>query len=323
MYKLLTESEIRQLVKKGARTQKISALHKSLAEHTNRVLGSLPNKHQENVIDYTSGSSSLNAHLFRHKKPTEYLDKIRSLDKVMNVGKLPHDVVVHSGVKWNPAAHMEEKHITHPDKHPIKVVLPAYTSTSLSKGIANDFTKSEKDMPHSRRGSLIWRRHYNRPNISHYNVKTGKTQSTTLTDEELAGHHDLMSENERLHKDYAESGYKKEKLEPIYEHRQKMAKFMEPIMARVGKTNNPKENPGYGAISHYDAENVAGPLTYHKHIISIHVPAGHPAIYTQPVSRYKKEKELVLKRGTKLHIHPVPEIHEKSQTVFWHAKVVK
>jgi hypothetical protein len=77
----------------------------------------------------------------------------------------------------------------------------------------------------------------------------------------------------------------------------------------------------------------------HKHILKIHVPKGHPGGYIAHHSKYDNEKEFVLPRGTKLHIHHKPKketvhhsyvdrfggkdhtMHIHHHTYVWHARI--
>lgn len=70
--------------------------------------------------------------------------------------------------------------------------------------------------------------------------------------------------------------------------------------------------------------------TKNHHVLKIHVPKGHHGAYVGHHSGWNDEKEFVLPRGTKLHVHPKPTIEhsnpdypESSKYHVWHAKIVK
>lgn len=100
------------------------------------------------VYRYTAASKPLNRLLYRiHNEGGtvphtmeitgryNFTHDIRGLDAAINRNKLKHDLVVYSGVGWNPASRMQADGLIH---------LPAYTSTSTSKNIAYNFAKSNK-----------------------------------------------------------------------------------------------------------------------------------------------------------------------------------
>jgi hypothetical protein len=87
-------------------------------------------------------------------------------------------------------------------------------------------------------------------------------------------------------------------------------------------------HPGYTStsISKSRAEGFAKSTNTDKHVLKIHVPAGHPGAYIDHLSANKGEKEFLLPRGTKLKVHPNPEVHhdlygDKIHT--WNASIHK
>lgn len=72
-----------------------------------------------------------------------------------------------------------------------------------------------------------------------------------------------------------------------------------------------------------------GPIS---HVLKITAPAGTKASRVSHLSRYPEENETLLDKGTKLEIHPHPEVrvvnlgrfrfNKKLTTYIWHAKVV-
>lgn len=55
---------------------------------------------------------------------------------------------------------------------------------------------------------------------------------------------------------------------------------------------------------------------HHRHMLKIHVPAGHHGAYVDHHSSTPGEKEFILPRGTKLHVHPIP--HTETNTIEYH-----
>lgn len=102
------------------------------------------NPHHEAINSYTRDSTGTNNRLFReHATGTQSKSHFVDLmDHVTNSHKLPEDLHVYSGVKFNP----DELASKHPDRH---VHLPAFTSTSIQKevaqGFANDTTHHEDE----------------------------------------------------------------------------------------------------------------------------------------------------------------------------------
>lgn len=58
--------------------------------------------------------------------------------------------------------------------------------------------------------------------------------------------------------------------------------------------------------SHIDKEGITH-ITRHVHLMKIHVPKGHHGAYVGHSSVHPNEKEFILPRGTKLHIHHTPK----------------
>lgn len=63
----------------------------------------------------------------------------------------------------------------------------------------------------------------------------------------------------------------------------------------------------------------------HVHMMKIHVPKGSHGAYVDHHSSNDGEKEFMLPRNSKLHVHPVPEYSQNghSKMAIWHAKLVK
>jgi hypothetical protein len=103
---------------------------------------------RQHLHRYTKSSNSLNSELFRRhvedhpepnpaSVPTKGGDShhdVAALDKAVS-HPLKRDVHVYSGVRFNPGQVASR----HPEGH---IHLPAYTSTSLDRGVANQFADS-------------------------------------------------------------------------------------------------------------------------------------------------------------------------------------
>jgi hypothetical protein len=87
-------------------------------------------------------------------------------------------------------------------------------------------------------------------------------------------------------------------------------------------------------FAHTDRDSVHGPKpTHHEggtwrtdptgygHMMSIHVPKGHPGAYVSDHSAHDYEREFVLPRNTKLRVNKTPTIHKAHKVVQWHAHV--
>lgn len=57
----------------------------------------------------------------------------------------------------------------------------------------------------------------------------------------------------------------------------------------------------------------------HTHSLKIHVPKGHPGAYIEHLAVHEHEREFILPRNTKLHIHAAPEIEHKLSNPFMKA----
>jgi hypothetical protein len=111
-------------------------------------------EHNSAVKQYTEWSHKLNHHLINSyqdgKDPGETFEKhnIRHLDDVLHERHLKHDLHVYSGVGFHPG----EEAAKDPEN---KLHLPAYTSTSVHKTTAFQFTKSQPDNNGERHNHLL------------------------------------------------------------------------------------------------------------------------------------------------------------------------
>ncbi len=65
-----------------------------------------------------------------------YKERIKNLDTAINNHKTPHDLTVYSGIGYDPRDKMNSNKIVH---H------PAYLSTSIDKGVAENFSLSHRE----------------------------------------------------------------------------------------------------------------------------------------------------------------------------------
>lgn len=70
-----------------------------------------------------------------------------------------------------------------------------------------------------------------------------------------------------------------------------------------------------------------GEYSDHQHMLKIHVPKGSGGLYLGSRSQFPQEKEFVLPRDSKVHVHPKPDIHQplgvgKKPIAIWHAHLV-
>lgn len=114
--------------------------------HTHQGTGAMDydNPHHEAVNSYTRDSTGTNNRLFReHATNTPSKSSfVNLMDHVTTTHKIPEDMHVYSGVKFNP----DELASKHVDRH---IHLPAFSSTSIRKdvaqGFANDTTHHEDE----------------------------------------------------------------------------------------------------------------------------------------------------------------------------------
>lgn len=90
----------------------------------------------------------------------------------------------------------------------------------------------------------------------------------------------------------------------------------------------------YNGEQLHDADNNPVPISNVAHnslihnMLKIHVPQGTRAAYVADHSAYQSERELLLPRNVKLHVHPQPTLHAFGDgardvpTHVWHAKLV-
>ena len=105
---------------------------------------------EDHITKYSNGSGKLNDYLHeRYRNPEKdhnprHEKDIKKMDDVVYQHRTPSSMIVHSGVPESP------HHIIHgqggyENKEGGHVVLPAYTSTSLSLKLASNFAKSDKE----------------------------------------------------------------------------------------------------------------------------------------------------------------------------------
>lgn len=101
------------------------------------------------ITDYTDDSSSVNSHLhneyyskdqFGHAKQTQ--QKIKKLDKVLAKSRIKQEVTVYSGLRESPQRAYKLYGV--PYDQPIRLILPAYTSTSTKFKTACGFAQAGK-----------------------------------------------------------------------------------------------------------------------------------------------------------------------------------
>lgn len=119
--------------------EKVSDVHENLSNPDD-----ISDHERSHLHNYTKGSRHLNAKLYEHHmegwdtprsapgRDSTITHSTKELDKATSV-PLSHELHVHTGVRFHPG----EVAAKHPEGH---VHLPAFTSTSISGGIASDFT---------------------------------------------------------------------------------------------------------------------------------------------------------------------------------------
>jgi hypothetical protein len=102
------------------------------------------------------------------------------------------------------------------------------------------------------------------------------------------------------------------KKHPLHDHLNKKNK--KPIkLIHHAFTSTSLSNNVAGKFSHslYSDKNTIE----HRHVLKIHVPKGHTGAYVSHISIYPREKEFIMPRGTKLHVHPVPKTEKKKDGI--------
>lgn len=197
----------------------------------------------------------------------------RHLSHAIKLNKTPSDMHVFSGISFTP------------EHHELKSFrLPAYTSTSLAKGVAQNFSMTPPNSVH------------------HY--KNGTKFGDSSHSDHLA-HHAAVKD--------LEDQYHGGKIKPHEFHDGKGE-----LEKRYGKL---KDHHHHHDDHHHDDDHCPG-FTPYKHLIRIHVPEGSHALYTRPASQHKHEHEVVLHKNAKVRIHPEPEVEHTSEHVVWHAKLI-
>lgn len=285
---LLESVKIREKVKALIDKQDNNMLHRTLSVAHGTQLEKTPDV-KNSVINYTKNSTPLNQDLFHKRVLDSAKPQVAAIDKAIKMCQAPHDLVVHSGVAWNPSKHLEPKHLEKPDT-PIRVKLPAFTSTSLELSTAQFFAREFRDdEPHPTVPHTVALRGYN-SKIKHY-------ETHSLTPDEKAEY----DNNRKEFTDNKEFGASAKYFNGLHSLKKKMGDRLN-IETHSAQFTSSRD---YG------------------HVVSIHIPKGANVLYTAPVSKHSHEKEVVLPRNTKLHVHSVPEIDHNKQLIRWHAKLVQ
>ena len=109
--------------------------------------------HQNAIDTYTGSSKDINSTLHRHyrdrvraKIPSYHQPRIEALDALIRNNKLKIDLDVYTGLPESPAVawHKYKQDTT----QPIRLHLPAYTSTSPSFTVAKSFARDYKKIPY-------------------------------------------------------------------------------------------------------------------------------------------------------------------------------
>lgn len=113
--------------------------------HSGNAVQRAGNKSLNSIIDYTDDSSRLSRFLHDHyrgnaKDDPEMVKWIMALDEVFKDHKIKSDLYVYTGIPDSPA--VAWKKYGADTTKPIRLHLPAYTSTSTSFGVAQDFGRN-------------------------------------------------------------------------------------------------------------------------------------------------------------------------------------
>jgi hypothetical protein len=134
--------------------KKIAPLHAALTAHYHEY----DDTHKKAIKEYTTSSHAMNNSLHaeaagkdRNGRPFDADDhkrlmpQVKRMDKLVNKTKTPADMHVYSGTQTSPARF---KSPDHKPGDPIKVKIPSFTSTSISKFQAEAFTGYDEHHEH-------------------------------------------------------------------------------------------------------------------------------------------------------------------------------
>lgn len=245
----------------------------------------------DNLKEYSgAGSKILNHYLLSKSKlnilagkntfnkSSEHHANSRSLAKKMDkhistaikMHKAEKDFHVYSGMSFTP------------EYKKGKIHLPAYTSTSLSKKVAQDFAKPVNHSLHiyDKNGKKFDFATFRRQKSIEHNIL------------KRAENHDVISWNNLpIHKQKAHS----RKSTELYD---KYAKIKKQFNI---KNNHPRE---------------------YSHMIKLHIPEGSHALYLEPHTENSNEHEVVIHKNAQVHLHDKPEIDHENKYVMWQGKLI-
>lgn len=111
------------------------------------------NKHALGFQDYTDESEGLNHFLFggpeakgaTSLEKTTYNVKANNLHDSIKEHSIPHDIHVYAGTGFSPGRHIKyDEHGKADLTKPLKVKMPAFTSTSIDPDVAMNFAKQDR-----------------------------------------------------------------------------------------------------------------------------------------------------------------------------------
>ena len=285
-------------------------LHARLTKHYKNLGNDYGVKHA--IENYTGeGYRTLNNKLFKNKRLTPYEKSYESyLSKGLKIHKTPADMVIHTGIKKD----LQDMAPVHGGVHKLK--FPAYTSTSIHRGKADNFANNRD---------------------SEYVFRHDRSQKVPPK---------LLVMHKQLQK-IADSNHEPEDWDKhnnyIHKHREKFKQLSDLVQKHTGK---PLDHENYGGAlrKRYNYWNLAKippnaeytpehNLHYHEttsiynvpkagHVVSIHVPKGSHGAYVDHVSEHQGEREFILHKGAKVHIHPEPEYDKKENKYRWKGVLV-
>lgn len=287
-----------------------------------KSIASIPKKHpdyhamKKAVQFYTaSGSAHLNASLLKrngvkvigadlaaitNKKKTgsglekETKEKLKNTDKhlskLIKQNKTTKDMHVYSGMSFTPEYNKKK------DFH-----LPAYTSTSLSRYTGRGFSHSVNHSQHvynpKTEEKVDWAEH-----------KRYDTAKTNIT-KKINHHYGKIMSLQRLEHPMTNPKPTSDEIKQNKElmaHHQAKQKHYENKITELNKKTPDTIKKSYA----------------YQHTMKIHVPSGSHAFYAEGQTENQGEHEVILHKGSKLHIHKTPTLDHLTKSVTWHAKLV-
>jgi len=303
------------ILKTFGKTKKVGpdnlSLHSKLVRHYKGLGDDYGIKHA--IENYTGdGYRTLNGKLFNNKRLTPYEKSYESyLSKGLKIHKTPTDIIVHTGIKKD----LQNMAPLHGGVHKLK--FPAYTSTSIERSKADGFARNKETQ-------YEFNHNYEHvgivpPKIVALHKQLNKIANSNHDPDDWEKH----NENVHLHREKFEklSGLVKKHNGKVLDHES----YANAINKRYNQwSGSPPANASYKPQHRLKYHEMTRIYERPKpgHVISIHVPKGSHGAYVDNFSNFSGEREFILHKGAKVHIHPEPEYDKKENKYRWKGVLV-